>query len=91
MSRAWERGSTRQWRTLRAHILRRDKGCRLCGAPATDVDHIRARSAGGTDHPDNLQALCVPCHRAKTATETRTAITHRPRAKRPPEAHPGLL
>lgn len=23
-----------------------------------------------TEHPDNLQLLCVPCHKAKTARET---------------------
>jgi 5-methylcytosine-specific restriction endonuclease McrA len=35
------RGSTRQWRKLRARVLMRDgQRCQLCGAPAADVDHI---------------------------------------------------
>ena len=30
-----------------------------------EVDHIIARSKGGTDHPDNLQLLCPSCNRIK--------------------------
>jgi hypothetical protein len=29
------------------------------------VDHIRARSEGGTDHISNLQSLCENCHKFK--------------------------
>jgi hypothetical protein len=36
---------------------------------ATDCDHIRALADGGTDAPDNLQALCKRCHGIKTAQE----------------------
>lgn len=31
-----------------------------------EADHIHARADGGTDHPDNLRTLCVPCHKART-------------------------
>ena len=36
---------------------------------ATDLDHITPRSLGGTEEPDNLQALCHSCHSIKTAKE----------------------
>lgn len=65
-------GSTRAWRRLRAVILARDGHvCQIpdytpdgeiCGAPATHVDHIVQRWAGGTDAPANLRAACAPCN-----------------------------
>ena len=88
---AWE-GSTRRqrlppaWPTLRRSILKRDPLCRLsfadiCTTVSTEVDHIKA----GDDHtPGNLQGVCAPCHKRKTAAE-------RPRQRRPTEAHPGML
>jgi hypothetical protein len=30
---------------------------------AWDVDHLVPRSLGGTDHPNNLRAACIPCNR----------------------------
>lgn len=69
------RGYGHAWRVLRESILKRDNylcvKCAVAGrvAEATDVDHIKAKAHGGTDDPDNLQSLCAPCHREKTATE----------------------
>jgi hypothetical protein len=51
---------------------------RLCGRPGgehaniqdyekMEVDHIRPWSSGGGDQLYNLQALCKPCNRAKSA------------------------
>lgn len=63
------------WDTLRRRILARDKGlCLLCLAAgrvgaAREVDHRKPIAEGGTDHPSNLQSLCVDCHKAKTACE----------------------
>ena len=65
------RGSTYRWRKMRAAILTRDRGiCAYCGAPATTVDHVNPRSAGGTDHPQNLVAACQTCNRSKGAKTT---------------------
>lgn len=36
--------------------------CEICGAVATDLHHVKYRSEGGSDHYDNLVALCRPHH-----------------------------
>ena len=47
----------------------------LCGAcgklldETFEVDHQRPLWAGGSNDDMNLKALCVPCHRQKTARE----------------------
>lgn len=57
----------KDWRARRQTVLARDNYlCRNCGAPANEVDH---RVAGDDHSLDNLQALCTPCHRRKTAWE----------------------
>jgi hypothetical protein len=54
----------------REAIFTRDgRRCRLCGAPATDIDHI----AGSSSAPENLQALCKPCNMAKARANFRSA------------------
>ncbi len=69
------RGYGWKWQKLRAHVLKRDNGlCLPCGrrgrvTEATDVDHIVAKTDGGTDDPGNLQSICAACHKAKTARE----------------------
>lgn len=69
------RGYGRLWDALRPRVLRRDKHlcqeCRRAGraTPATTVDHIIPKAHGGTDADTNLESLCWPCHRSKTATE----------------------
>jgi 5-methylcytosine-specific restriction endonuclease McrA len=40
-------------------------GCEVCGVAASDIHHIQPRGMGGSklrDTPDNLIALCRPCH-----------------------------
>jgi 5-methylcytosine-specific restriction enzyme A len=58
------------WRSARAAQLRREPNCRVCGRPATHVDHIRPRAEGGAAlDPNNLQSLCRPHHLTKTTAE----------------------
>jgi 5-methylcytosine-specific restriction protein A len=44
----------------------------VCGAPATDVDHVISRAAGGSDDPANLQSLCAHHHHVKTGRDARS-------------------
>lgn len=65
-----------RWRNARAAVLRDNPLCCRCQAkgvlqPAKVVDHIVAIKLGGERFERaNLQSLCVPCHNAKTASET---------------------
>ncbi len=57
-------------REQREAIFTRDGGrCRLCGAPATEIDHI----VGSSSDSENLQAVCKPCNLAKAAANFRPA------------------
>lgn len=58
------RETERKWLAVRKVVLERDRyRCRSCGTPEkVDVHHIRFRSRGGADTPQNLCALCRPCH-----------------------------
>lgn len=62
---AAKRGYGRSWRALRAAFLSDNPLC-VCGAPATEVDHVISLRRGGSNHHSNLQALCKPCHARKT-------------------------
>lgn len=70
-----ERGYGHAWRKIREIVLKRDNyQCVKCAAEgvvtlATDVDHIISKAHGGTDELSNLQSLCSPHHKEKTATE----------------------
>ena len=72
-----KRGYGAFWQKLRLAVLERDDylcvQCKAEGrvAPATDVDHILPKSYGGKDEMGNLQSLCKPCHKIKTAEEAR--------------------
>ena len=73
-----EQGYGWKWQKLRIKILKRDGyQCRLCGDDAREVDHIKPKANGGTDDEDNLQALCVACHRVKTAKESNKGHTYK--------------
>lgn len=74
---AADRGYGRRWEKLRLMVMGRDSWlCQECKRrgllrTATDCDHIVPKARGGLDHPDNLQALCRPCHKRKTRDENR--------------------
>jgi hypothetical protein len=58
------------WR-IRLGIFERDGyRCVYCGRSsretALEVDHVRPRARGGSDHPTNLVTACVACNNAKS-------------------------
>ncbi|AUS01917.1 hypothetical protein NVP2044O_53 [Vibrio phage 2.044.O._10N.261.51.B8] len=68
---------TSQWKKLRLYKLQLNPICEHCikrdlVVAAVDVDHIVEIEDGGSKTDiDNLQSLCVPCHRKKTGEEKR--------------------
>ena len=57
---------------IRDRILLRDEyTCRICGRVSADleVDHITPLHLGGAESDQNRQAICKPCHKAKTEKE----------------------
>ena len=62
------------WRKIRNRFIAAHPLCVHCQdhgrvTPATEVDHIIPLKHGGTHAENNLQALCKPCHSAKTARD----------------------
>lgn len=58
------------WSLYRYWFLRQHPKCEKCGAKATDVDHITALALDGSMWDTaNHQALCRPCHQAKTSID----------------------
>lgn len=74
-----QRGYGAEWEQIRKRILARAKGlcecaeCKELGRVrvAREVDHIVPKAQGGSDGDDNLQAMNVLCHKAKTLRERR--------------------
>jgi len=69
-------------------VFRRDKGlCQYCGLDlvanfstfnAAAVDHIIAKSSGGTDKPENLILCCTGCNGMLTrSNELKTFVTRK--------------
>ena len=78
-----------------AVIKRQDGKCAKCRAPFGDVlaiefDHRISLAMGGADHIDNIDALCRPCHRAKTYTPINGDISKIAKTKRI-QAQDGLM
>jgi 5-methylcytosine-specific restriction enzyme A len=57
------------WKIMRRMVLSEEPVCRICHqAPSTQVDHIEPVARGGAWlERSNLQGVCGPCHRRKTA------------------------
>jgi 5-methylcytosine-specific restriction enzyme A len=86
---ASSRGYGSTWRRLRAIVLGRNPICVLCGrAPATEVDHRVPKAQQGPDDLANLQAVCGPCHDAKSAAEGSAGVQAKRRAARRPVRKP---
>lgn len=56
---------------VRMRVMKRDKfQCTYCGVPGTDaeleVDHIIAKSKGGSHHMSNLTTCCRQCNQSKS-------------------------
>jgi hypothetical protein len=89
MSRAWAKGSTRRWRTLRAAILeanRQTNGGRctlaipkVCAGQADQVHHTKGKAVSGDD-PRHLVPACGPCNR-HVGRPGRTSPTPRPTSR----------
>jgi 5-methylcytosine-specific restriction protein A len=65
------------WAKIREQVLREEPLCRPCRAAgrvaaSTEVDHIQPLEQGGADDRANLQGICAPCHRNKSARERTT-------------------
>ncbi|MEM8626967.1 MAG: HNH endonuclease signature motif containing protein [Pseudomonadota bacterium] len=67
----------------RVKVFQRDGGlCQVCGVKIDvstrwDVDHELSLENGGSNDPENLRLICVPCHKAKTAQDRKTAAKNR--------------
>jgi 5-methylcytosine-specific restriction endonuclease McrA len=84
-------------RTMRKHILQMyGRKCFACGKTLSDdeitIDHIVARSRGGTGDQANLQVLCGECNRTKgdTMVEESEAVLHFPMRPVPSDAYEGV-
>lgn len=80
-----QRGYGWEWEKARRRTLKRDNGlCQPCLkanriTQASQVDHIKPKAKGGTDDEENLQAICVDCHKIKTAEDEGKTLTPRVR------------
>lgn len=78
---------------LRAAIFLRDGGCCLyCGATIEEVDlevdHLVARSRGGSDAPSNLATSCNECNQEKGVVHVEAYILDR---RLSGKTHEGIL
>lgn len=73
------RGRTLQ--AQRKRIMQEQPLCKMCEnkgivTSGVEMDHIVPLFKGGSNNDDNLQMLCVECHRAKTANDL--GVAYRP-------------
>ena len=59
---------------LRGRIMQDQPLCKMCEdkgfvTPGAEMDHIQPLFMGGSNDDDNLQMLCVECHRKKSAND----------------------
>lgn len=72
-----ERGYGWKWQKQRKRIIARDNGlCQPCMRQNKyikfdEIDHVIPKAQGGTDDDDNLECICIDCHKQKTQREKR--------------------
>jgi len=88
----YQQGALANWENLKAYAKWRDGyKCRACGKSKhkdgvrLEVHHIRRKSDGGTDTPDNVVTLCDACHKAHHQGERKLKFSRPPEHKG--EAH----
>ena len=89
----------RDLREVFVFLFRRDDGrCGICGkvldgtTPSEiQIDHIVARSHGGSNHSSNLQLAHARCNAQKGARQSRPRHPHLPRLPIVPSTSPGPL
>jgi len=65
-----------EYKKKRLERLALDKGlCVFCKSPATTVQHVNYRRAGGNEQIEDLRALCRICHDAVTMLEYGEGMT----------------
>ena len=73
----------------RERVRKRDRGkCASCGRRSRkwEHDHIVPLKDGGSHALDNIQTLCVPCHKVKTAREAGARVLRPDQASNEAEA-----
>ena len=78
----WRRRSTHNWKKMRVETWRSAGGkCERCGRALpldTPPAHLKPRSQGGTDRPENLALLCLwgaLCHNYLDSNRAEVAMT----------------
>jgi 5-methylcytosine-specific restriction protein A len=94
---AWQsepgRVNTPEWRALRRLYIRLfGNYCTRCGVDGRDVrlelDHVVPVAEGGMDDIDNVQLLCVVCHKPKTQAEAKRGRARSAARRRRVRVHP---
>jgi hypothetical protein len=66
---------------VREYLLEKfGRKCAYCGATETrlEIDHVQARSRGGSDRVSNLALACHPCNQAKGNQDIRDFLSGKP-------------
>lgn len=90
-----QRGYDRTYHRNRARVIAEETDCWICHKPVDKTlsgrdpygptaDHVLPRHKGGTNDRTNLRLAHQRCNNARTGLE-------RPKRKRAPERHPGLI
>jgi 5-methylcytosine-specific restriction endonuclease McrA len=76
----YQQGTLYQYE-IREYLLEKwDRTCAYCGTQNTplEVEHIVARSKGGSNRVSNLTLACVPCNQAKSNLDIRDFLADKP-------------